>query len=57
MPATRELYDLQAVDLELDRRNRRLEEIAGQLGDEGPLPALRSAAEQLTASVGTMTAP
>ena len=37
MPAIRQLVDLQAIDLDLDRRNARLAEIAARLGDRRAL--------------------
>ena len=47
MPAIRELFDLQTVDLAIDSRNQRLAEIAAHLGEEGRLPALRTEAARL----------
>ncbi len=37
MPASRQLFDLQALDLDLDRRHARLKEIAARLGDRRAL--------------------
>ncbi len=47
MASARKFLDLQTVDLELDKRNARLVEIAERLGDEGDLPALRLRVEEL----------
>ncbi|MBM3941235.1 MAG: hypothetical protein FJ318_10250 [SAR202 cluster bacterium] len=46
MPDIRTLYDLQAIDLELDRRRKRLAEIGKALGNEQPLAPFRAAASQ-----------
>ena len=51
MPDIRRLYDLQAVDLELDRRRARLAEIVARLGDESSLAGLRERDAALRAVV------
>ncbi|MEE8519553.1 MAG: hypothetical protein V3S98_10555 [Dehalococcoidia bacterium] len=56
MPAVRELFDLQTVDLEIDARNTRLAEIETVLGDETLLLALRSRVAELKASLQKSTA-
>jgi predicted nucleic acid-binding Zn-ribbon protein len=56
MPSIRQLYDLQSVDLELDRRNARLVEIAQRLGDESAMVPLRSETERLRAAVAESSA-
>ena len=53
MASARLLLDLQTVDLDLDKRNKRLAEIAARLGDEGELPALRSRVAELGTLLGT----
>jgi predicted nucleic acid-binding Zn-ribbon protein len=57
MPDTKKLFDLQAVDVELDTRNTRLVEIAARLGDESNLEphradVVRFKAEVVRASAG-----
>ena len=42
MPEIRDLFDLQSVDLEVDQRNARLEEIDRLLGDDRVLKAARA---------------
>ena len=56
MAAIQKLFDLQSMDLELDRRNARLVEIAATLGDESSLVPLRSEAERLKAAVAKSSA-
>ena len=59
MADSRQLYELQGVDLELDRDKRRLQEIAAALGDDGPLVALRDriiGLEGQVANVGSQQA-
>ena len=50
MATIRRLYDLQALDLETDRRNQRLKEIAAALGNNAALVLLRSRLAELEAS-------
>jgi predicted nucleic acid-binding Zn-ribbon protein len=51
MPDTKKLFDLQAVDVELDTRNARLTEIAARLGDESTLEPLRADVVRFKAEV------
>ena len=51
MSSVRQLLDLQAIDLELVKRNERLAEVRARLGDEGELPALRVRVGELGTSV------
>ncbi len=55
MPAIREMFDLQAADLEIDRRKERLAEIAGRLGNDSSLKGLRVEARSLEESVRKLT--
>ena len=41
MPPTQALFDLQGIDLELDLRDARLEEIRRLLGDDRELRVMR----------------
>ncbi len=50
MAAIHRLYDLQTLDLETDRRNQRLEEIAAALGNDTTLVQLRGRLAELEAS-------
>lgn len=56
MPSVRQLLDLQAVDLDLAARHRRLGEIRELLGNEGDLPELRVRVGDLGTSVKTIGA-
>ncbi|MEX2598162.1 MAG: C4-type zinc ribbon domain-containing protein [Dehalococcoidia bacterium] len=56
MPALREMFSLQAVDLEVDQRKQRLEEIARKLGNERPLAKYRNEAKALRESLHRITA-
>ncbi len=51
MSSVRQLLDLQAIDLELAKRNERLGQIRERLGNEGELPALRARVVELGTSV------
>jgi predicted nucleic acid-binding Zn-ribbon protein len=51
MPVTQALYDLQAVDIELDLRNARLAEIHRLLGDDSELKILRKEADRFQVAV------
>ncbi|MDE2765112.1 MAG: hypothetical protein OXI25_01590 [Chloroflexota bacterium] len=54
MPAFRELYALQAVDLESDGRKRRLDEIAEALSDRRALDALAAHLAEVSAAAGAL---
>lgn len=54
MPAFRELYALQAVDLESDARKRRLGEIAEALSDRRALDALAARLERVSEAAGAL---
>ena len=56
MAAIKQLYDLQAVDLDLDRRNSRLAEIGKALGDDSELTKFRKLAARYKAAVQAATA-
>jgi len=56
LAAIRQLYDLQLVDLELDRREGRLREIRPLLGNEGPLVAFRAKVSDLEEAVSRVAA-
>lgn len=51
MPAIREMFDLQAIDLEIDRHKKRLAEIGKRLGNERPLTKYRNDEATLKESV------
>ncbi|MEX2430715.1 MAG: hypothetical protein WD645_02215 [Dehalococcoidia bacterium] len=55
MPAIRQMLDLQAVDLEIQRHSERLAEIAKRLGNERPLAKYRNEAADLQESVRKIT--
>ncbi|MCH8848144.1 MAG: hypothetical protein IIC32_04120 [Chloroflexi bacterium] len=50
MSSVRQLLDLQAIDLDLAKRNERLGVIGERLGNEGELPALRARVVELGTS-------
>ncbi|MCH8198728.1 MAG: hypothetical protein IIA54_01495 [Chloroflexi bacterium] len=50
MSSVRQLLDLQAIDLDLAKRNERLGVIGERLGNEGELPALRTRVGELGTS-------
>ena len=50
MSSVRQLLDLQAIDLDLAKRNERLGVIGERLGNEGELPALRTRVGELGSS-------
>jgi len=50
MSSVRQLLDLQAIDLDLAKRNERLGVIGARLGNEGELPALRTRVVELGTS-------
>jgi predicted nucleic acid-binding Zn-ribbon protein len=56
LAAIRELYDLQALDLDLDRCRQRLGVIADALGDDGYLVTLRGKARDVAAAVNDAVA-
>ena len=51
MPAIKQLFDLQAVDLELGRRSNRLTEIVERLGNDAELVPMREEAASLDQAV------
>lgn len=56
MAAIKQLYDLQTVDLQLDRDNARLAEIRKALGDEAPLARYRALAARYKTALQKATA-
>ena len=54
MPAFRELYRLQSVDLEVDRRKRRLREVAEALSDRRELDTLAARLAEVSAAAGAL---
>ena len=56
MPPTQALFDLQGIDLELDLRDSRLEEIRRLLGDDRELRVMRHEAARLRATVKASSA-
>ena len=56
MPAIREMFELQSVDLEIDRHKERLAGITRRLGNERPLAKYRTSATALQESVRIIAA-
>ena len=56
MPPTQALFDLQGIDLDLDLRDSRLEEIRRLLGDDRELRVMRHEAARLRATVKASSA-